>query len=365
MWTDIILFLAGLACLIGGAEWLVRGASRIATRLGISPLVVGLTIVAFGTSAPELAISTFSTLSGKPDLAFGNVVGSNIFNVLAILGVTAIAAPIVVARQLIRFDVPIMIGGGLLMTGMALDGRIGRLDGLILAALLVSYIAFSVVMSRREAVQQEQPIGSETNGSAPARGRSLPYNVVLILLGLTLLVLGSRWLVDSATVLARYLGVSELIIGLTVVAAGTSLPELATSVVAAVRGERDIAVGNVVGSNIFNIFAVLGIASAVSPSGIAVAAPALHFDVPVMLAAMIACLPIFFSGYRIARSEGLLLFGFFLAYMLYLFLNATHHSSLNAYSGVMLWFVIPLTFLTLLIISWRFLVSERKKRASR
>jgi cation:H+ antiporter len=341
------LFLVGLVLLIGGAELLVRGASTLATALRISPLVIGLTIVAYGTSAPELAVSVQSGVAGQGDLALGNVVGSNIFNVLFILGLSATIAPLVVSRQLVRRDVPLMIGVSFILLLLALDGRIGRLDGLLLFAGAMSYTAYTVIQSRRE----PQPPAD----TAPDQHPPAPWSVqvALVLVGLGMLVLGSRWLVNGAVVFAETLGVSELIIGLTIVAAGTSLPEVATSVLATLRGERDIAVGNVVGSNIFNVLSVLGLTGLVSPAAISVSGAALAFDIPVMLAVAVACLPIFFTGYLIARWEGLLFLGYYVAYTLYLVLNATHHDTLPLFNTVMLLFVLPLTAITLLVVALR------------
>lgn len=225
-----ILLAAGLVLLVLGAEWLVKGASKLAAGLGIPPLVIGLTIVAYGTSAPELVVSTVSSLAGQADIALGNVVGSNIFNVLFILGISALIAPLIVAQQLIRLDVPIMIGVSLLTLMFGLDGQIGRVDGLILLAGGIAYTIFQIIQGRQESnpeVQQEY--ASEYGNVQAASLQQTLFNVGYILLGLVLLVLGSRWLVESSTTIARSLGVSDLIIGLTIVAAGTSLPELATS----------------------------------------------------------------------------------------------------------------------------------------
>jgi cation:H+ antiporter len=348
---DIItigLFLLGLVLLIAGAELLVRGASSLAVALRVSPLVIGLTIVAYGTSAPELAVSVQSGIAGQGDLALGNVVGSNIFNVLLILGLSASITPLVVSRQLVRADVPLMIGVAFLFLLLAIDGSISRLDGLVLFAGAISYTTYALIQSRRE----RQP---QTTAPATTEQRRTPWpvQVLFLLVGLGMLVIGSEWLVNGAVMFATALGVSELIIGLTVVAAGTSLPEIATSVLASMRGQRDIAVGNVVGSNIFNLLSVLGLTALVSPAAIPVSDSALAFDIPVMLAVMVACLPIFFTGYMIARWEGLLFLGYYAAYTLYLILNATHHAALPFFDAVMLLFVLPLTAITLLVLALR------------
>jgi cation:H+ antiporter len=351
----IILFAAGLVFLLIGAEALVRGATRLAAAWGISPLVVGLTVVAFGTSAPELAVSVKSALSGQASIAVGNVVGSNIFNVLFILGLSALIVPLVVVQQLVRLDVPLMTALSASVLIFSLDGNFGRLDGLLLVAGLVFYVYFLIRQSRKETAAVEQEYAQEFGLEAhPATSRAI--NVALVVGGLALLVLGSRWFVDGAVSLANSLGVSEVVIGLTVVAAGTSLPEVVTSLVAALRGERDIAVGNVVGSNIFNIMGVLGIAGIVAPEGIEISPAIVGFDIPIMIAVAFACLPIFFTGGVISRWEGALLLGYYVAYTLYLVLAATHHDALRPFSAVMLYFVIPLTVLTILVVLWRELV---------
>jgi cation:H+ antiporter len=348
----------GLVVLVAGAEALVRGASRAARALGISPLVIGLTVVAYGTSSPELAVSVGSSIEGQADIAVGNVVGSNIFNVLFILGISALITPLAVSRQLVRLDVPIMI----VVSGLALllsnDGCFSRFDGVALSAGIVAYTLFLLRQGRKEA-------GGA--GAAPSQGRETAtasrwaVNAVLIVAGLVLLVMGARWLVKGAVDIARDLGVSELVTGLTIVAAGTSLPEVATSIVAAIRGERDIAVGNVVGSNIFNILAVLGLSGIVAPDGLPVSAAVLRFDIPVMIAVAVACMPIFFTGYRIARWEGALFLGYYAAYTLYLVLAATKHDALPVFSTAMMVFVIPLTVVTLAIVTFRAL---RERAAS-
>ena len=343
--TTAILFVLGLGLLIGGAEALVRGASGLAARFGIPPLVIGLTVVAYGTSAPEMAVSVASALKGQGDLAFGNVVGSNLFNVLFILGLSATIAPLFVNRQLLRLDVPVMIGVAGLGFVLALDGTIGRLDGMLLLLGAVAYTLLLIRLARRE---PSPPPAAAARAPLP-----LAVQVVLIVAGLGALVLGSRWLVAGAVAVARWLGLSELVIGLTIVAAGTSLPEVASSIVAAVRGEREIAVGNVVGSSIFNVLAVLGLAGAVAPDGVAAAPAALRFDVPVMLAASLACLPIFFTGGRISRAEGWLLLGTWLAYTTYLVLDAQGHDALPAYSAALLYFAAPLVVVTLAVLTFR------------
>jgi len=348
--TVWVYLLAGLVMLVAGAELLVRGASRLALRFGISPLVIGLTVVAFGTSSPEMAVSVQSGLGGQADIALGNVVGSNIFNVLAVLGLAALIAPLVVQQQLVRLEVPLVVGLSVMILVMAQDGRIGALDGLLLVGGLMAYTVVVIRRSRREAAAVQAEYAKEFGDAAAGWLASLPVQIACVIGGLGLLVLGATWMVDSAVSVARALGISDAVIGLTIVAAGTSFPELATSVVAAMRGERDIAVGNVVGSSVFNLLGILGMAALVTPGGLSVAPALVNFDIPVMIAVAFACLPIFATGHRIARWEGAVFLGYYAAYAAYLILAATQHDALQSFSVLMLSFVLPLTGVTLLVL---------------
>jgi cation:H+ antiporter len=351
----LLMFVGGLLALVAGAELLVRGASKLALSFGISPLVVGLTVVSFGTSAPEVAVSVGAALDGRTDIALGNVVGSNIFNVLFILGLSALITPLVVHIQLIRQEVPIMIGASLLLLALSLDGSLGRVDAALLFGLLVAYTVFLVRQSRQETQAAQDEFAAEAQPAAPgAWDARLPVQLALIAVGLGLLVLGSEWLVGAAVSFARTLGVSDVVIGLTIVAAGTSMPEVATSVMAAIKGERDIAVGNVVGSNTFNILGCLGISGlAAGSAGLGVPAAVLNFDIWVMLAVALACLPVFVTGREIARWEGGVFLLYYAAYVAYLILAAQQHDALGAFSSVMLGFVIPITVVTLVVVMLR------------
>lgn len=348
--VTVLMFIAGLVLMVLGAELLVRGASRLAVMLGISPLVVGLTVVAFGTSAPEFAVSFKAALSGQADLTIGNVIGSNIFNILFILGLSALVTPLIVNSQLIRFDVPLVVGVSLLVLLMAIDRTYSKLDGVILFGGLLAYTAGMIYASRRKGQQEIDPevaslIGDTQTGSPLWRAT---VNLLLVVGGLVLLGLGSNWLVESSIVFARWLQVSEVVIGLTVIAIGTSLPELVTSVIASLRNERDIAVGNIVGSNLFNLLGVLGLSAIVAPDGIAVLPQVLWFDLPVMIAVALAALPIFVTGGVITRWEGGILLAYYAAYTAYLIMAATEHGILATFQRAMLYFVIPLTVVTLL-----------------
>ncbi len=364
--TTTILFFIGLVLLVVGADLLVRGSSNIAKRVGISPLVVGLTVVAFGTSAPELAVSVNSALTPGDtaiQLALGNVIGSNLFNVLVILGMSAVVAPLVVERQLIRLDVPVLIFTSVLCYLLAFDGQIGRVDGMILFAGVVAYTYVLIRLAGRSEASTTDTTEKTADEKAEVPWTErLATQIVFIVIGLGMLVLGSEWLVNGAVEFARMLGVGELIIGLTVVAAGTSLPELATSVIAVARGERDIAVGNAIGSSIFNVLLVLGLTAGISSHPVPVSAEALSFDIPVMVAVAVACLPSFITGQVVSRGEGLVFAGYYVAYTVYRVLAEIKHESLETFSRVMLWFAIPLTVIAgLFTLVQEFL--QKKKQA--
>lgn len=347
MLQQVLMFALGLTVLVVGADVLVRGASRLAVSFGVSPLVVGLTVVAFGTSAPEMAVSVGSALAGSPDLALGNVVGSNICNVLLILGISALITPLLVDEQIIRQEIPIMIGVSALLVVMALDGHLGLVESIVLFALVIAYTVFLIVQSRRASQAVQEEFGTDLPTSA--WDRHWAVQVGLIATGLVMLIVGADWLVEAAVAFARAFGVSDLVVGLTVVAVGTSMPEIATSIVAAMRGQRDIAVGNVVGSNIFNILAVLGASGIASGTGLPVSEAARNFDLWVMLAVAFACLPIMITGREIARWEGGVFLAYYAAYTAWLVLQAQQHTSLPAFSGIMLGYVMPLTVITVVV----------------
>lgn len=342
-----LLIIGGLIALVAGGEVLVRGASGLARTFGMSPLVVGLTVVAAATSAPELAVTVDAALSGSPGIALGNVVGSNVINVLLILGVSALVLPLAVSSQLVRADVPVLIGMSVLTLVLAHDGAISRLDGIILVVLLVAYVVLLLRMTRRRngEAAPARVEGVEEAGS----DRPIWFHALFIAVGVAMLVLGARLLVRGATEIAQAFGLSDLVIGLTVVAVGTSLPELATSVTAAIRGEREMAVGNVAGSNIFNLGMVLGAAGILAPEGVPVSPGALELDLPFMVAVALALLPLAFTGYAITRFEGAVLVAYFVAYTAYLLLDAAGHDALEPFSSVMLVFVVPLTVLWLVL----------------
>jgi cation:H+ antiporter len=355
-------FAVGLVILMAGGEVLVHGAARLARTLGMSPLLVGLTVVAYGTSLPELAVTVQAAWTRAGEIALGNVVGSNIVNVLLILGVSAAIAPLTVSLRLIRFDVPVLIGASLVVWGMGWDGQIDRLEGAVLVAGIVLYTLAVLWAARQEASPE---IAQEYDAAFPPPPkrtwlRAAGY-AVLCGVGLVLLEVGTRWMVQSAVRIAEALGVSELMIGLTIVAVGTSLPEMATSLVAAIRKQRDIAVGNIVGSCLFNLLLVLGAAGVLGSQPVPVPPDAQWVDMPIMLATAAVCLPIFFTGQRIARWEGLLLVGYYLAYTGYLVLRATRQeTALQYFREAMFLFVFPLTLLGLGVTSWQAIQAQRQ-----
>jgi len=364
-----VWFVVGVVALVVGAESLVRGSSRLAARSGLSPVVIGLTVVAFGTSAPELAVSIGATAGGESEIALGNVIGSNIANVLLVLGLSAVVGGgLVVAQRIVRVDVPITIVMSALVLVLGLDGRIGRLDGGLFVAILIVYLVWTVRSAvgdqdadeDHDGVADAATLASEYSsalGREKIRGSSLWRDLLYVVGGLALLVVGAQSLVTAATDIARALEISELVIGLTVVAVGTSLPEIATSVVAAARGQRDMAVGNAIGSNLFNILAVLGITGVVSP--VIVSSGARGFDLPFMLAVAVACLPIFADGFILRRWQGAVFLSYYVAYLVWLGLDAAEHDLQSAFSSLMLYFAVPLTALTVIVVAYRAIGQRR------
>lgn len=301
MCWNLCLLIIGLVTLTLGAEGLVRGSASLATRIGVTPLIIGLTVVAFGTSSPELVVSVDASLSGHPDIAIGNVVGSNIFNIGIILGITALLCPVSVQLQVVKHDGPIMIAVSILASILIAAGALSWPAGIALLGGIIAYTALTIRAAKKETALE---VERQFREGVPPRSASLYSDLLFIGGGLLLLIAGSRLLVVSATNIARLIGISEAVIALTIIAAGTSLPELATSAVAALRRQPDIAVGNIVGSNIFNILAILGAASIVGPlstTGIT------HRDLWVMVAFSIGLLPLLYTGLRLQRWEGALL----------------------------------------------------------
>ena len=314
--TLAILYLAlGLVLLYYGAEALVRGSSSLALRLGLSPLVIGLTVVAFGTSSPELVVSLKAGLTGQGNISVGNVVGSNICNLGLILGLCALVTPVATTSQIVRMDIPIMIAVTAFAIFLLSNGTLTRTEGTLLATLLLAYVIFSIRLARR---QQADAIGAEFGEAVKVSKRGLAVDLLMVAGGLVLLIFGARFLVDGAVIIARAFGWSEALIGLTVIAIGTSLPELATSLVAAVKKEADIALGNIVGSNIFNLLGILGITAMVTPlaeSGISL------IDYAVMAVFALVLWPMAYHQKRITRLEGAILLAGYATYVSWLVLS--------------------------------------------
>lgn len=324
-WLLIGYWVGGIAALVVGGDLLVRGASRLAGLLGISPMVIGLTVVAFGTSTPELAVSLEAALKGNANIAIANVVGSNIFNVLFILGVSALIAPLLIHSTMIRREVPIMIAVSGLFWFFCRDLNIVFWEALVLFGLIIAYTAWLVIEARQQKAENAE-IQKESEieyGKLKTQGPNGWVSTALIIFGLGIVMLGADWLIKGAVQTAQFFGISDTIIGLTIVAAGTSLPEVVASIMATLKGERDIAVGNVIGSNIYNILAIIGLSGLVVPSGIQVDPNILAFDLPVMFGVALLCLPFFKTGKTLSRLEGCTFLALYVGYTVYLIQTAT------------------------------------------
>ena len=352
----MLQLLCALLLLVAGAELLVRAAVRLAAHLRVRPLVIGLSMVAFGSSAPQMAVSLQAALGQSSDIAVGSVIGSNIFNILVTLGLSALIIPLRVARQLVRLDIPLLIGASLLVFALAWNEQLSALDGGVLLAALALYLGLLW--------RQSRPTARPSRPTADAPRSPWLSGALLMLVGLGLLVFAGHLLLDATVALASKLGLSERIIGLTVVAVSTSLPQLATSLIAALRGQRDIAVGNVIGGNLFNLLGVLGITALLAPVPLSVSPNALDFDLPVMLAVTLLCLPVFYSGYRITRAEGLLFLALYLAYGLHVVSFTTGMPLAGKLEQLMLLCVLPALLAFLLFTSVRAWRRQHNKRES-
>lgn len=352
MWILIAQFVFGVLLLVAGAEWLVRGAANLARACGVSALLIGLTVVAFGTSAPELAVSINAARQGTAGIAVGNVLGSNIANLLLVLGLSALLMPLAVNRQVLRQEMPVLIVATVLSVIFLLDGSMTRLEGGALFVLAVLYTVFQVWQARRAGAPAQE--GDDTHGddeAAPAeesRGRGVLADCGLIVAGLVGLVWGADWLVQAAVEVARQLGVSEFIIGLTIVAVGTSLPEIATSLVAVRKGEGDLAVGNVVGSNLFNLLVVLGLSAVFARGTMPVPEGALEFDLWFMLVSTLVCLPLMAARQQIGRAQGALLLVWYAVYVLWLVLVTRFGSIPSVAAQVILYGLLPVSLVWVL-----------------
>lgn len=311
MWAQILVLIVGIVVVLKGADFLTAGAVSLASRMGIPQIVIGLTIVAMGTSMPEFFVSLMSAINGTPDLAVGNVVGSNIFNALLIVGCAAMVAPITIQYATVKKDIPFALVASVVLLMMCLDSNISRLDALVLLAMFAIFMMYTLKGAKQGAATEDAQPSGQPMGAVKA--------VLLMAAGLVCLVFGSDVFVDNASAVARSLGVSDAVIGLTIVAGGTSLPELATSVVAARKGNSGIAIGNVLGSNVFNILMILGITGLITPMAIA---GITTVDLSMLVISMILLWLFSFTKYKIERWEGALLTVVFIGYMSYLLLNS-------------------------------------------
>lgn len=327
MLVNAVWFFVGLTALIVGAEVMVRGSTAVAARLGISPIVIGLTVVSIGTSMPELAVGVVAATEGSGALAVGNIAGTNVVNQLLILGLSALILPLVMELRTLRFELPVMAGAAVLMWALAADGTLSRLDGVVLVVGAVGYTVAVIRIARREsravlgefveAYAVDGP-GSGSGAAAPPAGKRSVMHVAMMLGGIAVVVVGADWLVTGSVGMARGFGVSDALIGLTVVAIGTSAPELVTTVVSTLRGERDVAVGNLLGSSIYNILLILGITCLVPTHGLLLPDNLVRIDIPIMVAVALVCVPIFVTGRRVSRLEGGAMVVAYVGYLAYL-----------------------------------------------
>jgi len=325
MLNALTLSVAGLAILIMGAEFIVRGGTSLAARFRIPPLVIGLTIVAVGTSAPELAVGIDAALYGNGDLAIGNIAGTNVVNILLILGLSALMRPLALRGTTLFLDLPMIVAASLALLVMAADGSLSRGEGLVLVAASMAYTAAVVHMARRERRSEQVAAARELKSAAlaPQRNGSRVRDLAVLLTGIAIVVMGADWLVRGSVDLARLWEVSDEFIGLTVIAIGTSSPELVTTLVSTIRNQRDIAIGNLLGSSAYNILFILGVTCLVPSSAIPVAPLLTAVDIPVMTAVAFLCIPVFYSGREITRAEGALFVGSYMGYFAYLLATRT------------------------------------------
>tara|TARA_R110002124_G_scaffold194919_2_gene361968 strand:+ start:8466 stop:9560 length:1095 start_codon:yes stop_codon:yes gene_type:complete len=353
-----IIFIAGLAALVGGAELFLKGVDHFGVKWRVSPLIMGLTVVAFATGAPELAISLQAAISGNADLVLGNIIGSNIANILLILGISAMIKPLVVKLRVVQIDVPIVIAASILLYIIAFDGELTTLDGVWLLLGLVAYSVFTFFQIKKERSNQPEETDFEAAERKLASGWFFyAKNIGYLIVGMGLIVQGSDWMVQSAVEIATILGLSQLVIGLTIVSIGTSLPEVATSIATIRKGNTDMAVANVLGSNLYNILLTLGLTVVIAPNILDVSAAAIAFDLPFMVAVSVVCIPIFVAGFDITKTDGSIFLFYYGSYLTYLVLDAVGSSFVKPMETGMVYIVIPVT---LIYVIWR-VFRHRKK----
>jgi len=317
--ANVLWFLAGLGALVVGAEVMVRGGAKVASRFGISPIVIGLTVVSIGTSMPELAVGVVAAVEGNGALAVGNIAGTNVVNLLLVLGLSALLLPLALEMRTLRFELPVMAGAAVLLWLLVLDGVLTRIDGVVLTVGAVVYTLAVVRTARRES----RDVTTEFTAAYPKPEARTALHILMTLAGIAIIVIGAERLVDGAVGMAREFNVSDALIGLTVVAIGTSAPELVTTVVSTLRGERDIAIGNLLGSSIYNILLILGITCLVPAHGLALPAQLVRIDIPIMVVATLICIPIFITGRRVSRVEGGAMVGAYVAFLAFLLMTQT------------------------------------------
>lgn len=356
----VLIFIIGLILLIGGAELFLNSVDKFGIAWRISPLIMGLTVVAFATGAPELAISLQAAIEGRPDLVLGNIIGSNISNILLILGITGLISPLAITNRIIKRDIPMVIAASILMYLLAMDGSLSPFDGVLILTALLSYSVFmyyQIKSDRKNNKGEELSIAAKKILNNNPAWFYTKY-ILLLLAGLAMIVIGSRLMVHAAVTIAEILGVSELIIGLTIVSIGTSLPEVATSVSASRKGDSDTAIANVLGSNLYNILLTLGLTVVIAPGLISVSQEAVVFDMPVMIIVVFACLPLFWPGKELGRIEAFGFLFYYGAYLSYLVLIAMNHPLKSVLEWWMIWVIIPLTILLIIV---KFIVDYRNK----
>lgn len=359
MILSVVLFVVGLATLIGGAELFLRSVDKFGAAWSVSPVVMGLTVVAFATGAPELAISLQAAVDGKPDLVVGNILGSNIANILLILGIAGLVQPLKITNRIIKVDVPMVIGASMLLFVLAMDGLLSPLDGGIILLALIGYSIFMYFQIRKDRLANISLSGGALKLDEELTTAFYVKYIVLLLVGLVLIVMGSRFMVHSAVEIAGVLGISELIIGLTIVSIGTSLPEVATSVSAVRHGDSDTAVANVMGSNLYNILLTLGLTVVIAPGAIDVSMDAVNLDLPFMVIVAGACLPLFWPGKELGRPEAFGFLTYYGLYLAYLVLISIQHPFKDQFEGIMVWVVIPITVLLIIL---KFILDYRRVR---
>lgn len=320
MTLAIVWICVGLAALIAGAELLVRSGSALAARLGVSPLLIGLTVVALGTSTPELAVGIDAAVQGNGSLAVGNIAGTNTVNILLILGLSAALRPLAIQMQTLRLELPVIVIASTALLAFAWDGTLSRLEGLLLVTMGAAFTLAVIRVARQESIKVKLEFAREY-GPRRLTNRQAATEMLMLAAGLVIIVAGADWLVEGAVGLARLWRVSDAFIGLTIVAIGTSAPELVTTIISTFRGERDIAIGNLIGSSVYNILVILGVTCLVPADGIDVSTHLIRIDIPVMLGVALFCIPVFVSGRKITRGEGGLFVSAYMAYLSYLIIQ--------------------------------------------